>query len=65
MRVIKKGFVIYDTVNKTFEDLDDCTHYLEDAYIYENKDDVEEAIKVYDEPQHFEVWEVEKVIRTV
>jgi len=65
MRVVKKGFVIYNTKIKTFEDLDDCTHYLENAYIYESRSDVEESIQSYDKPEIMEVWEVEKTINTI
>lgn len=66
MRSIVKGFVIYNKTEKNFEDLTEgFTEYLGDAFIYEDKEDAEESIKAYDEPEVMEVWEVEKVVRTV
>lgn len=66
MRSVVKGFVIYNKVEKNFEDLTEgFIEYLVDAFIYENRDDAEENMKTYDEPENYEIWEVEKVIRTI
>lgn len=65
MRVNVKGFIIYNKVEKDFEGIDGNIAYLEDAYLYDNKNDAEEAIKEYDEPENYEVWEVEKSIQTI
>jgi len=65
MQVNVKGYIIFNKIEKDFEGTDCNTAYLEDAFIYDIKNDAEETIKEYDEPENYEIWEVEKSVKTV
>ena len=68
MKQVKTGSVIFHKRSKMFMDnSDDCcfTHNLYEAYIYENHNQAQNNLDEYDEPDGYEVWDIEVVYKTV
>jgi hypothetical protein len=47
-------------------DNDNCfTHELSEAYIYDNHKQAEKDLKEYDEPNEYEIWDIEIMYQTI
>lgn len=66
MKEVTGGYIIYDKVYKSFR-LSDGNYVdsMFEAQIWKYESDAEDTVKKFDEPENYEVWEVEKSIYTV
>ena len=66
MKEIMDGYIIYDKNYKLFRLSDgNCVDSILEAEIWKYKEDIENTIKNFDEPENYEIWKIEKIIRTI
>lgn len=66
MQQIKYGSIIFHKRSKMFMNCEEgFTHELSEAYIYENHKRAENDLEEYDEPNEYEIWDIEIKYQTI
>jgi hypothetical protein len=66
MQQRKYGSIMFHKRSKMFVDIDNCsTHELSEAYIYESHKQAESDLEGYDNPNEYEIWDIEIIYQTI